>query len=223
MKVKNMPIDAVTPYPDNPRQITPEAVEAVARSIKEFGFRVPIVVDKHKVVIAGHTRLQAAKQLGMKTVPVHVATDLTPDQVRALRLADNKSATFTSWNAPTLDKELAALQAVSTQLCEAAGFPLEVQALVQAIREEQPFDDAAAQAKRRQEKAEKLAATVEKVKAAVSDRPDVQAVVIPLDETGKAFILADPVFADFVSELKRTIDAGDQSPLAAILKEVRPL
>ncbi len=223
MKVQNMPIDKLTPYPDNPRQIPAEAVQAVARSIKEFGFRVPIVVDAKRVVIAGHTRLLAAKQLGLREVPVHVATDLTPDQVRALRLADNKTATFTKWNAPCLDKELAALQAASTLLCEAAGFPLEVEALVQAIREEKPFDDADAQAKRRQEKAEKLAATIEKVKAVVSDRSDVQAVVIPLDETGKAFILADPVFADFVSELKRAIDAGEQSPLAAILKEVRPL
>jgi ParB-like chromosome segregation protein Spo0J len=223
MKIQNMALSKLKPYPGNPRKIPQEAVDAVARSIREFGFRVPIVVDASNVIIAGHTRVQAAKQLGMKTVPVHVANDLKPEQVQALRLADNKTASFTQWDAAALDKELANLQAVSAELCEAAGFPLEIEAVVQAIREETPFDDAETQATRREERAQKLATTVEKVQAAVANRKDVQAVIIPLDGGTGAIILADPAFKDFIAEVKRAIDAGENSPLAAVLKEHRPL
>ena len=82
-------IDDIRPYERNPR-INDQAVDAVAASLAEFGFRQPIVVDADGVIIAGHTRWKAAKKLGLAKVPVHVATDLTPEQVRAFRIADNK-------------------------------------------------------------------------------------------------------------------------------------
>jgi DNA modification methylase len=109
MKVELWPIDQIRPYPGNPR-VNDGAVDAVAASLKEFGFRQPIVVDADSVIIVGHTRWKAAKKLGLKKVPVHVATDLTPDQVRAYRIADNAVGEIADWDKLLLPIELAALQ-----------------------------------------------------------------------------------------------------------------
>ena len=109
MSVELRPLDAVRPYANNPRQ-NDDAVEAVAESIRRFGFRQPIVVDADGVIVAGHTRFRAAQRLGLATVPVHVATDLTPDEVRAYRLADNKTAELASWDDALLSIELDALR-----------------------------------------------------------------------------------------------------------------
>ena len=100
-----MPIAQVIPYENNPRN-NKEAVGKVAASLREFGFRQPIVVDKDNVIIAGHTRLLAAKKLKMKEVPVLVADDLTDEQVKAYRLADNKTAEFAEWDLDMLAEEL---------------------------------------------------------------------------------------------------------------------
>lgn len=105
MKVENWDIDKVTPYPHNPRD-NDDAVPYVANSIKEFGWQQPIVVDKDGVVIAGHTRLKAAKELGLDEVPVIVADGLSPEQVKAFRLADNKSGELADWDISLLDDEL---------------------------------------------------------------------------------------------------------------------
>ena len=88
MKIESRTIDKVIPYTRNPRKIPPQAISAVAGSIKEFGFKQPIIVDGEGVIIAGHTRLLAAQSLGLEKVPVLVASDLTPAQVQAFRLAD---------------------------------------------------------------------------------------------------------------------------------------
>jgi len=109
MQVELRPIETVKPYPGNPRQ-NDAAVEAVAKSLREFGFRQPIVVDPEGVIIVGHTRWKAAQKLGLKQVPVHVATDLTPAQVKAYRLADNQTATLAEWNYDLLPLELKDLQ-----------------------------------------------------------------------------------------------------------------
>lgn len=95
----------LTPYENNPRN-NDAAVEAVANSIREFGFKVPCVIDKDGVIVAGHTRLKAAKMLGMEEVPCIVADDLTPEQVKAFRLADNKTAQLAEWNMDMLFEEL---------------------------------------------------------------------------------------------------------------------
>lgn len=100
------PISEVIPYERNPRVIPESAVLKVAASIREFGWRQPIVVDEGNVIIVGHTRLLAAKHLGLKQVPVHVAIGLTPAKVKAYRLADNRVGEDTSWDLPALSLEL---------------------------------------------------------------------------------------------------------------------
>jgi ParB-like chromosome segregation protein Spo0J len=110
VKVQAKPIDSIRPYPGNPR-LNDDAVDAVAESIRRFGFRQPIVVDAEGVVVAGHTRLKAARKLGLETVPVHVAADLSAEQVRAYRLADNASAEKAEWDFELLPIELEAMAA----------------------------------------------------------------------------------------------------------------
>lgn len=109
MNVELMTVDELVPYAKNPRKNAP-AVNYVANSIKEFGSRNPILIDQDKVIIAGHTRLLAAKQLGIKRVPVIRVEDLTPEQVQAFRLADNKTGEFAEWDRSLLDEELADLR-----------------------------------------------------------------------------------------------------------------
>ena len=104
-KIEYWPLAKIKPYPRNPR-INDEAAAFVANSIKEFGFRNPIVVDNAGVIIAGHTRLKAAKKLGLKEAPVIVADDLSDEQVKALRLADNKTAEAAEWDLNLLDQEI---------------------------------------------------------------------------------------------------------------------
>ncbi|MFW6159307.1 MAG: DNA modification methylase, partial [Planctomycetota bacterium] len=112
--------ESITPYEHNPR-LNDDAVDAVAKSIREFGFRQPIVVDEQDVIVVGHTRWKAAKKLGLEKVPVHVATGLTPEQVKAYRLADNKSGELAEWDMELLPIELADLQGMDFDL-ELVGF-----------------------------------------------------------------------------------------------------
>ena len=105
MQIQMLKLDQVFPYEKNPRK-NDEAVDKVAASIREFGFRQPIVVDADHVIIAGHTRLEASKRLGLTNVPVVVADDLSEEQVRAYRLADNKTAEFSGWDFDLLNGEL---------------------------------------------------------------------------------------------------------------------
>lgn len=93
------------PYKRNPRK-NENAVDAVAASIKEFGFKIPIVIDDNYEIVAGHTRLKAATKLGLETVPCIIADDLTPEQIKAFRLADNKTAELAEWDLDLLDLEL---------------------------------------------------------------------------------------------------------------------
>lgn len=109
MKIEYQKVDALIPYENNPR-VNDGAVEAVAASIKEFKFRNPIIVDKNNVIIAGHTRLKAAKKLGLEEVPTIRAEDLTEEQVRAFRLADNKTAELAEWDFGLLEEELRGIE-----------------------------------------------------------------------------------------------------------------
>ena len=101
-------VEKLKEYENNPRR-NDAAVEKVAASIDEFGFKVPIVIDSDNVIVAGHTRVKAARFLGLKTVPCIVADDLTPEQIRAFRLADNKTGELAGWDFEKQDAELAAL------------------------------------------------------------------------------------------------------------------
>src|SRR4051812_29452366 len=109
MLVVMRPITGIRPYENNPR-INDAAVDAVAASLKEFGWRQPIVVDEDDVIIVGHTRYKAALKLGWTEVPVHVAVGLTPEQVKAYRLADNRTAQLSGWDDDKLAQELALLK-----------------------------------------------------------------------------------------------------------------
>lgn len=105
MQVESRSIKEIKPYEHNPRN-NDSAVDAVAASIREFGWQQPIVVDRNGVIIAGHTRYKAAKKLGLKEVPVVVAKKLTDDQVKAYRLADNKTGELAGWDFSALEEEL---------------------------------------------------------------------------------------------------------------------
>lgn len=105
LNIVYMPIDDIIPYKNNARR-NEEAVPVVKASIEQFGFRVPVCVDRDNVLVYGHTRLLAARELGMTELPVVRADDLTPAQVRAFRLADNKVAEKSGWDFDRLAKEL---------------------------------------------------------------------------------------------------------------------
>jgi DNA modification methylase len=102
-------IASIRPYERNPR-LNDKAVEAVAASLREFGFRQPIVIDADGVIIAGHTRYKAALKLGLQKIPVHIATDLTSEQAKAYRIADNKTGDIAEWDMEILPIEISELQ-----------------------------------------------------------------------------------------------------------------
>lgn len=105
MQVVNIPIERIKPYKHNPRKIK-SAIEPVAESIKEFGFKQPIVLDKNNVIIIGHVRYEAAKRLGMSEVPCVIAKNLSKQQVKALRLVDNRTREMSKWDYDKLVEEL---------------------------------------------------------------------------------------------------------------------
>jgi hypothetical protein len=105
MEIIKLKVDELIPYENNPRK-NDKAVEYVANSIREFGFKVPIVIDKDYVVVSGHTRLKASKLLGLEEVPCIIADDLNEEQIKAFRLADNKVGEIAEWNTELLKEEL---------------------------------------------------------------------------------------------------------------------
>src|SRR3989449_4527526 len=109
MNIKMRRLSDIRPYENTPR-LNDSAVDAVAASIREFGFRQPIVVDEQGVIIVGHTRYKAALKLGLEMVPVHVAVGLSPAQAKAYRIADNQTAGLSHWDDDKLPLELAELQ-----------------------------------------------------------------------------------------------------------------
>ena len=113
LQIKYIDTDKLIPYINNPR-INDEAVDVVAASIKEFGFKNPIIIDKGNVIIAGHTRLKAAKKLGLEKVPTIKVEDLTEQQIKAFRIADNKTAEFADWDIELLNIELESIEEMFT-------------------------------------------------------------------------------------------------------------
>jgi ParB-like chromosome segregation protein Spo0J len=108
MQIEEINTHVLIPYSNNPRN-NESAVDAVAASIEEFGFKVPIIIDKDNVIVAGHTRLKAALKIGLEKVPCIKADDLTPEQLKAFRLADNKVGELATWDFNKLEEELAEL------------------------------------------------------------------------------------------------------------------
>ena len=117
MPIVNLKTEQLIPYINNPRNNT-EAVDKVAASIKEFGFKVPIVIDKDNVVVTGHTRLLASKKIGLKEIPCVIADDLSPAQIKAFRIADNKVSEYAEWNEDLLKLELEQLEEMDFDLDE---------------------------------------------------------------------------------------------------------
>lgn len=141
--VRMLPTSSVRPSADNPRKIPQAAVDIVAESIATFGWQQPLVVDVDHVLIAGHTRLKAAQKLGLKSVPVVIADGLTPDQVRAYRIADNRSGDFSSWDFPALAQQLNELAEDFSDVLALANWEAVIadyQAMVDAAEAENPWD-----------------------------------------------------------------------------------
>ena len=111
IKIEYLKTYELIPYANNPRN-NDEAVDYVANSIKEFGFKVPCVIDNEKNVVCGHTRLKAAKKLGIKEVPCIIADDLTDEQIDAFRLADNKTGEIATWDFEKLEIELESISGI---------------------------------------------------------------------------------------------------------------
>lgn len=127
-------IDELIPYENNPR-LNDEAVEYVKNSIKEFGFKVPIVIDKDNIIIAGHTRIKASKELGIKDILCIIADDLTEEQVKAFRLADNKVSEKSMWDYIKLDEELDSILDIDMSKFD---FEKSYQEIEEEIKEEKP-------------------------------------------------------------------------------------
>ena len=115
MNIVKMKVEDLIPYINNPRN-NENAVDKVASSIKEFGFKNPIVIDKNNVIINGHTRLLASKKLGLEEVPVIIADDLSDAQVKAFRIADNKTSEYATWDKELLRVELDMLEEMDFNL-----------------------------------------------------------------------------------------------------------
>ena len=116
MKIEIADITTIKPYENNPRKLKDSAIEKVAMSLKEYGFRQPIVVDKDRIIVVGHTRYRASKKLGFKEVPITVADNLTPEQINAYRIADNRTAEESEWDNELLKMEIKDLEAKDFKL-----------------------------------------------------------------------------------------------------------
>ncbi|MBK9170689.1 MAG: DNA modification methylase [Bryobacterales bacterium] len=141
MIVEQWPVEKPTPYARNARKLSRNAVDKVASSIQEFGFRQPIVVDKEGVVVVGHTRLLAAQKLGLQQVPVHVASGLTPAQVKSYRLLDNRSHEESAWDFELLGPELEELKALDADLLLTGFDEAEIDRLLLAGQGADPRED----------------------------------------------------------------------------------
>ena len=130
MEISHWLIEKIIPYARNARKIPPQAVDKVANSIREYGWRQPVVVDRHGVIICGHTRWLAARQLGLERVPVHQADNLTPAQVKAYRLMDNRSHQETDWDFDLLGEELFEIRDLNIDLNLTGFGPREIDTLL---------------------------------------------------------------------------------------------
>ena len=139
MNIIEKRVKDLKPYEKNPRK-NDDAVQYVANSIKEFGFRVPIVIDSDNTIVCGHTRWKAAKLLKMETVPCVIADDLTEEQIKAFRVADNKTSEKSGWDFALLDTELAEIETIDMTLL---GFDEEKNSEPIDLDDEEPKPDRA--------------------------------------------------------------------------------
>lgn len=138
MEIVEKKVSDLIPYENNPRIISEESVNAVAASFEAFGILQPLVIDRNNVVIAGHTRLLAAKQLGLETVPCKIADELSDDEADAYRIADNSTGELSSWDYAKRDVELQKLDAF-----DMVSFGIQVQNAEQEQHQEEQTDGCA--------------------------------------------------------------------------------
>lgn len=132
LKIVYLPVEKIKPYKDNPRDNS-KAIKKVAASIQENGFRQPLVLDKNKVIITGHTRFEAAKTLGMEKLPCIIADDMSKEKVKAYRIADNKVAEYSTWNDSLLASEMEALKELGYDLEDTGFSEIEIMELTEDI------------------------------------------------------------------------------------------
>jgi ParB-like chromosome segregation protein Spo0J len=136
MEVINKKVDELVPYKKNPR-VNHQAVNEVAKSIREFGFKVPVIIDEDNVLVAGHTRVEACKRLGIDEVPTIVADDLNEEQIKAFRIMDNKSAQYAEWDYELLLEEIADLDEMDFDI-DLTGFKeVELDEIIEELAGEQ--------------------------------------------------------------------------------------
>ena len=143
MNIIKMKVEDLIPYVNNPRN-NENAVDKVASSIAEFGFKSPIIIDKNNVIISGHTRLLASKKLGLKEVPVIKADDLTEAQVKAFRIADNKVSEYAQWNEDLLKIEIDTLKELDFDVLDTGFEEFEIDALELKFKEFEDLEGAEA-------------------------------------------------------------------------------
>ncbi len=222
MKIRMQRLDKLIPYPTNPKAHPPDQIQMIAASIEEFGFLVPIVIDSQGVIVAGHGRYEAAKYLGMDRIPTISAGNLTPEQIRAFRIADNRVAE-SDWIEEALQQELRDLHAAGFDI-ELTGFTLEDitgrddELERRILAEEEPADDENDLADIGKQITERL----QEIQAADPERlSKAKAVILPLKKGSRScLILADPSCADAIRELKRYADAGESSPLDCLFRSI---
>ena len=135
--IEQRSLDAIRPYPSNPR-FNDQAIDRIADLIREYGFTQPILVDQEGVIIAGHTRYLAARQVGMTQVPTITLTNLLPEQVRAYRIADNRAAEYSTWNWLVLGDELAELSRAGVDLSTTAFPESQIEQLLESLESYTP-------------------------------------------------------------------------------------
>jgi len=222
MKITVKKLDSLQPYKKNSKAHPPEQVELIARSIKEFGFLVPLVIDSAGVIVAGHGRYAAARSLGLETVPTIQATGLTEAQIKAFRIADNRVAE-SAWDDESLQAELRALLDDGFDIA-LTGFDLKdiigdsADALKKAILDEPEYTPEANKNDIQKQIADRLNA----IAATDQQRFEkAEAIILPLKKGSRdCFVIADPNTADAIAELKRYASAGEKSPLDCLLKSV---
>lgn len=222
MRITMKRLEKITPYDRNPKAHPPEQIQAIAASIREFGFLVPIILDDRDVIVAGHGRYEAARALGLAQVPTISAGSLTPQQIRAFRIADNRVAE-SDWIEDVLHEELEALRAAGFDV-ELAGFTLEditgrQDALEKAILEEPQH---AQEKEGLEDIGRQISERLQEIAAADPQRlKKAKAIVLPLKRGSRTcLVLADPNTADAIRELQRYHDAGEASPLECLFKAV---
>ena len=222
MKITMRPLDKLIPYPGNPKDHPQDQVEKIAASIREFGFLVPLVIDAECVIVAGHGRYEAAKHLGMDRIPTVSAGNLTPDQIRAFRIADNRVAE-SDWIEEALQQELRDLHEAGFDI-ELTGFSLEDitgadDELERRILAEEESDT---ETHALEDIQKQITDRLQEIQAADPERLNrAKAVILPLKKGSRScLILADPGCADAIRELQRYHAAGETSPLECLFRSI---